>query len=99
MATRRPANFEMSSVLIVRPSSLGDIVHALPVVHDIRQHRPGTSVDWVAEEMFVELVALNREVRAVIPVSLRRWRHALLARATWREIAAFRGALRAWRYD
>jgi heptosyltransferase-1 len=89
----------MSSVLIVRPSSLGDIVHALPVVHDIRQHRAGTSVDWVAEEMFVELVALNREVRAVIPVALRRWRHALLAGATWREIAVFRGALRAEPYD
>ena len=89
----------MSSVLIVRPSSLGDIVHALPVVHDIRQHRPGMNVDWVAEEMFVELVALNREVRAVIPVSLRRWRHALLARATWREIAAFRGTLRTQHYD
>jgi heptosyltransferase-1 len=89
----------MSSVLIVRPSSLGDIVHALPVVHDIRQHRAGMSVDWVAEEMFVELVALNREVRAVIPVSLRRWRHALLTRATWREAAAFRGVLRSQRYD
>jgi len=89
----------MSSVLIVRPSSLGDIVHALPVVHDIRQHRAAMSIDWVAEEMFVELVALNREVRAVIPVSLRRWRHALLARATWHEVAAFRRALRARRYD
>jgi heptosyltransferase-1 len=89
----------MSSVLIVRPSSLGDIVHALPVVHDIRQHRAGMSIDWVAEEMFVEVVALNREVRAVIPVSLRRWRHALLARATWHEVALFRRALRARRYD
>ena len=89
----------MSSVLIVRPSSLGDIVHALPVVHDIRQHRAGTSVDWVAEEMFVELVALNRGVRNVIPVSLRRWRHAPVSRATWREAAAFRGALKEQRYD
>ena len=89
----------MSSVLIVRPSSLGDIVHALPVVHDIRQHRAGMSVDWVAEEMFVEVVALNRGVHAVIPVSLRRWRHAPLASATWREVAAFRRALRGRRYD
>jgi heptosyltransferase I len=89
----------MSSVLIVRPSSLGDIVHALPVVHDIRQHRAGTDVDWVAEEMFVDLVALNREVRTVIPVALRRWRHAPLARATWREVSVFRAALRAQRYD
>src|SRR6202043_872259 len=89
----------MSSVLIVRPSSLGDIVHALPVVHDIRQHRAGMSIDWVAEEAFVELVALNREVRAIIPVSLRQWRAALLARATWREVGSFRSALRAQRYD
>jgi heptosyltransferase I len=89
----------MSSALIVRPSSLGDIVHALPVVHDITQHRAGMSVDWVAEEQFVELVALNREVRTIIPVSLRRWRGALLARATWREVAAFRSALRTERYD
>lgn len=89
----------MSSVLIVRPSSLGDIVHAMPVVHDIRRHRPGISVDWVAEEMFVELVAMNHEVRNVIAVSLRRWRHAPIAAATWREAAAFRRALKEERYD
>ena len=89
----------MSSVLIVRPSSLGDIVHALPVVQDIKQHRADTSVDWVAEEMFADLVRLNRNVRRVIPVSLRRWRHSPFANGTWREIAAFRAALRAERYD
>jgi heptosyltransferase-1 len=89
----------MSSVLIIRQSSLGDIVHALAVVQDIRQHRPEDSVDWVAEEMFADLVRLNRNVRTVVPVSLRRWRHAPFARATWREIAAFRTALRARRYD
>ncbi len=89
----------MSSALIVRPSSLGDIVHAMPVVHDIGQHRPGIGIDWVAEEMFVELVAMNRDVRTVIPVSLRRWRHVPMARATWREVAAFRRALKEQRYD
>ncbi len=89
----------MSSVLIVRPSSLGDIVHALPVVQDIKQHRADTNVDWVAEEMFADLVRLNRNVRRVIPVSLRRWRRAPFANGTWREIAAFRAALRAERYD
>src|SRR5260370_25122445 len=56
-------------------------------------------MDWVGEAMVGELVGLNREVRAVIPVSLRRWRHALLAHATWRQVAAFRRALRARRYD
>ncbi len=89
----------MSSALIVRPSSLGDIVHAMPAVHDIRAHRAGIAIDWVAEEMFVELVALNRYVRTVIPVSLRRWRGAPMSPATWHEAAAFRRALQAHRYD
>ena len=65
----------MTSALIIRPSSLGDIVHALPIVHDLARHCPGIAIDWVAEEPFAGLVALNHGVRRVIPVALRRWRH------------------------
>ena len=43
----------MSAVLVVRPSSLGDIVHALALVADVRAHRPELAIDWVAEEAFV----------------------------------------------
>lgn len=89
----------MTSVLVVRPSSLGDVVHALPVVADMRRHIQGVVVDWVAEEAFAPLVAMHPGVRRVIPVALRRWRHALLRRASWREFAAFRVAIRAERYD
>ena len=89
----------MSRALIIRPSSLGDIVHALPVVHDIRRHRPDIAVDWVAEEAFATLVAMHRDVDRVIPVALRRWRHGILERSTWREAAAFRRALTRDRYD
>jgi lipopolysaccharide heptosyltransferase I len=85
----------MTSALIIRPSSLGDIVHALPVVHDLTQHFPGIAIDWVAEQPFAGLIALNSGVRRVIPVALRRWRHRLFARETWREFAAFRHEL-AW---
>jgi len=88
----------MTSALIIRPSSLGDIVHALPVVHDLTQHFPGIAIDWVAEQPFAGLVALNSGVRRVIPVALRRWRHRLLARETWREFAAFRRELARERY-
>jgi heptosyltransferase-1 len=82
------------AVLVVRPSSLGDVVHALALVADVRAHRPELAVDWVAEEAFAPLVALDRGVRRVIPVALRRWRRRPLAPATWREIAAFRRELR-----
>jgi heptosyltransferase-1 len=88
----------LSAVLVVRPSSLGDIVHALSLVADVRRHRPDLAIDWVAEEPFVPLVALDPGVRRVIPVAFRRWRRRLLAPATWAELSAFRRDLRAERY-
>jgi heptosyltransferase-1 len=94
LLARRP----MSAVLVIRPSSLGDIVHALALVADVRAHRPELALDWVAEEAFGPLVALDRDVRRVIPVALRRWRAHPLTVATWREMAAFRRELRRERY-
>lgn len=86
------------AILVVRPSSLGDIVHALAVVADVKAHRPDLAIDWVAEEAFAPLVALDPGVRRTIPVALRRWRRQLFAAATWREFAAFRALLRRERY-
>jgi heptosyltransferase-1 len=88
----------MSAVLVVRPSSLGDIVHAQALVADIREHRPELSVDWVAEDTFAPLLALNPRVRRVIPVALRRWRERPVSLATWRQFAEFRRDLRRDRY-
>jgi heptosyltransferase I len=84
----------VTAVLVVRPSSLGDIVHALALVTDVHGQRPDLAVDWVAEEGFAPLVALDPGVRRVIPLALRRWRGHILAAATWREMAAFRRDLR-----
>jgi heptosyltransferase-1 len=88
----------MSAILVVRPSSLGDIVHALALVSDVRRHRPELAIDWVAEEPFVPLVALDARVRRVIPVAFRRWRRQLASAAAWREFAAFRKAVGQERY-
>lgn len=87
------------AVLVVRPSSLGDVVHALSLVSDVRTHRPELAIDWVAEESFAPLVALDRGVRRVIPLALRRWRRRPFAASTWRELAAFRRAIGAERYS
>jgi heptosyltransferase-1 len=89
----------VSGVLVVRPSSLGDVVYALALVSDIATHRPGLAVDWVAEDAFVDLVRLDPRIRRVVPLSLRRWRHAPFAPATWRDMAAFRRAMREERYE
>jgi len=89
----------MSAVLVVRPSSLGDIVQALAIVADIRAHRHGIAIDWVAEEAFAPLVGIDPHIRRVIPVAQRRWRRGPLAVSTWREIAAFRRELRRDAYE
>jgi heptosyltransferase-1 len=89
----------MKRILIVKTSSLGDVVHNLPVASDIRRHFPDAGIDWVVEEPYAPLVGLHSAVRRVIPVALRRWRRRPLGRSTWREIGEFRRLLRTVRYD
>lgn len=89
----------MLKILLVKTSSLGDVIHQLPALTDIRAHFPDAEVDWVVEENFAELPALHPCVRQVIPVSVRRWRRALLKPSAWREMAAFRHQLQETVYD
>src|SRR5437870_3852060 len=83
-----------ADVLVIRPSSLGDVVHALPIVADIARAKPGSAVDWIAEEAFAPLVRLHPGVRRVIEVGLRRWRSRLFGRDSWTEFGAFRSEVR-----
>lgn len=64
----------MNRILLVRTSSLGDMIHVLPVVSDIQRHFPGATIDWVAEEAFAEIPAWHPGVNEVIKVAHRRWR-------------------------
>jgi len=86
-------------LLIVKTSSMGDVIHALPVVTDLVRAVPQVRVDWVVEEGFADLPRLHVAVGEVIPVAVRRWRRTLLQARTWREIGAARARLRAARYD
>jgi heptosyltransferase-1 len=85
--------------LIVKTSSLGDVIHALPAVCDASALRPGIRFDWVVEEAFADVPALHGGVDRVIPVAIRRWRRQPLR--AWRsgEWSAFRTALAGARYD
>lgn len=89
----------MKRILLVKTSSLGDVVHNLPVVDDIRSRHPGARIDWAVEEAYAPVVALHPGVHRALPVAIRRWRKQLLGRATWDEIGAFRRHLRLERYD
>jgi heptosyltransferase-1 len=86
-------------ILLVRVSSLGDVLHNLPLVADILRHHPGAQVDWVVEEGYVSLVRLNPMVNKVIPFALRRWKKGLGQPAVRAELRGFFRDLRAEQYD
>ena len=85
--------------LLMKTSSLGDVLHNLAVVSDLRRVFPGAIVDWCVEAPFAEIPAWHTGVRQVIPVAIRRWRKSLLNRDTWAEISLALAALRTEQYD
>lgn len=92
-------NARMMNVLIVRTSSMGDLIHTLPAITDLVRHYPNIRISWVAEENFADIPKLHPAVIRVIPIAWRRWRKSLTSLATWREMRAFRNALRDTRWD
>ncbi len=86
-------------ILIVKTSSLGDVVHNLPAVSDIAAHLPDARIDWLVEEAFADIPALHPAVETVHPIRLREWLRTPWRPATWRAMKALRKRLRAESYD
>lgn len=86
-------------VLIVKTSSMGDVLHTLPALTDAVQALPGIRFDWVVEEGFAQIPSWHEAVERVIPVAIRRWRKAWFSAPVKAERKAFRDAVRAVRYD
>ncbi|MEJ2631028.1 MAG: lipopolysaccharide heptosyltransferase I [Acidihalobacter sp.] len=84
-------------LLLIKMSSLGDVIHVLTAVSDASRIVPGLRVDWVVEEGLAEIPAWHPAVERVIPIGLRRWRRNW--RATRGERRAFRERVRERRYD
>jgi heptosyltransferase-1 len=88
-----------AEILFIKTSSLGDVVHHMPAVSDVRRHFPDARLSWVVEEAYAPLARLHPAIDDIIPVATRRWRTSPLGPATWREIGRFRDTVRARRYD
>lgn len=86
-------------VLLIKTSSLGDVIHTLPALTDAARAIPGIQFDWVVEEGFAEIPTWHPAVAVVIPVAIRRWRKNLwqtFQNGQWRQ---FKQRLRNTRYD
>ena len=90
-------------ILLVKLSSLGDIVHTLPVVQDIVTARPDAKIDWVVEKSFAPLLQPlllpGGGLRRVIACELRRWRKAPLSAMLRGQWGSFKSELRVDAYD
>lgn len=86
-------------VLVIKTSSLGDVIHTLPAITDAAAALPGVRFDWVVEESFAEVPDWHDAVERVIPVALRRWRRHPLRTLLGAEWRGFRRRLRAHEYD
>ena len=92
-------------ILLVKLSSLGDVLHNLPIVWDLRKRLPHAQIDWIVEEAYVHLLEplktteTLKGIDRIIPVAFRRWRKNLFSIRTWREFFAMRRSLQATSYD
>lgn len=87
------------NILIVKTSSLGDVIHMLPAVTDAMQALPQLRIDWLVEASFGAIPAWHPAVDRVIPIAMRRWKKQWTACSTWQEIGVARAALRQQTYD
>lgn len=85
-------------ILLVKMSSIGDLVHNLPMISDVRAMFPEAQIDWIAEEACLEIPAMHDGVTNVVPFALRRWKRER-NRAAWQAFKRFRERLRTERYD
>ena len=86
-------------VLLIKMSSMGDILHILPALTDARQAIPNIEFDWVVEEAFAEIPAWHPTVKQIIPIAWRRWRKRFFTLFFNPEWKNFRKLLRQKKYD
>ncbi|MES2502569.1 MAG: lipopolysaccharide heptosyltransferase I [Pseudomonadota bacterium] len=86
-------------ILIVKTSSLGDVIHCLPVINDIISVYPNAQIDWIVEESFADIPRLHPAIHQVYTVAFRRWRKHLLSAKTWSEIKLFKQLIAKNNYD
>lgn len=92
-------------ILLVKLSSLGDVLHNLPIVWDLRARLPDARIDWVVEEGYVHLLepllskGEFKGIDRIIPFGLRRWKKNLFKLDTWKQFFAFKAQLQAVQYD
>ena len=87
------------NTLLVRLSSMGDLIHTLPAITDLARHRPDVQLDWLCEAAFADIARLHPFIRRVHEMRWRYWRKHLFQAATRQDIRRLQRSLKAAQYD
>jgi len=82
-------------ILILKPSSLGDVIHALPVLRLLKLHFPNAEIFWWLDAALVPLLEKDTDLTGIIPFQRKRW----AAPRRWPEIAASLRVMRRQHFD
>src|SRR5437868_3243147 len=86
-------------VLVIKTSSMGDIIHTLPALTDAANAIPHIKFDWLVEDSFADIPKWHPAVDRVIPVALRRWRKGFFSKETRAGYKELRKQLHEQQYD
>ena len=89
----------MKRVLLIKLTSLGDLIHALPALSDAKDARPELEFDWVIDENFQEIARWHPAVKGVVTSNHRQWRETLMDPATLGSMSRLIAGIRAVEYD
>lgn len=86
-------------ILMIKTSSLGDIIHLFPVIHFLKREFPEAKIDWVVEKNFADIVKAHPAIHKIIEMDSKGWRKKFWKRETWNDFFQFKRALQSEYYD
>jgi heptosyltransferase-1 len=95
----RNGDKKFMKILIVKMSSMGDVIHTLPAITEAGKYIPNLQIDWVVEEGFAEIARWHPLVKGVIPIAVRRWRKTPFKSLFNKEVYQWFKQIRAKKYD
>jgi heptosyltransferase-1 len=86
-------------ILLVKLSSMGDVIHNLPVVNDIRCAIPDAQIDWLTDASYAQLVGLHPGVSRILPIHLRKLKTNWYSISAWHRVFEDKAGVRCGSYD
>ena len=86
-------------ILILKTSSLGDIVHAFPIIQDIKKNFPEAEIDWVVEDIFKDLLIDIKDINQILISNFRNWKKTIFSPKSWVAFSKLRNTIKKNNYD